>query len=276
MTMDGTSAWRRRLGIILDSGRVVAPRGKRTLELLNPQPLVLDLARPVVTLRERKLNYRFMVAEALWILSGSNRLSPLTRFVKRMAEFSDDGETLAGAYGPPVTEQLPYVVKSLVHDRWTRQAVLTIWRPSPKPSKDIPCTIGMAFSVRDDADRGPLLHQSVWMRSSDAWLGVPYDMFSFAMVGVFVACAVNRLLAHADTVGLGTLAIHMVSSHLYEPQWGVAEGVRGLSPPAPVDPVPDELVRSGDWKAIETDLIRQREGIKPHCWIPRPRLRTHG
>jgi thymidylate synthase len=267
--MDGTAAWRQRLRRILDLGRIVAPRGQRTLELLNPPPLTVDLARPVVMQRERRMNYRFMAAEALWILDGDQRLAPLTRFVKRMAEFSDDGETLSGAYGPMIVPQLPYVVKTLVHDRWTRQAVLTIWRPSPEPSKDIPCTVAMTFSIREGDDGAPQLHQSVFMRSSDAWLGVPYDVFSFAMVGVRVACEYNRR-SGAAAAGLGTLAVHVVSSHLYEAQWAAADEISEAPWPAPVDPIPAELVTSGNWRAIEDDLVRQREGQATWCWSPRP------
>jgi thymidylate synthase len=42
-----------------------------------------------------------------------------------------------------IKQQLDYVVEALVKDNDSRQAVLTIWRPSPAPSKDIPCTVSI-------------------------------------------------------------------------------------------------------------------------------------
>jgi thymidylate synthase len=271
--LHGDAAWRRLLTTIVDYGRVVSPRGQATLEVLHANSIVLDLAQPVVTSPERKLNYRFQCAEALWILSGSNELAPLTRFVKRMAEFSDDGQTLAGAYGPPITRQLDYVVNALVKDRDTRQAVLTIWQPNPRPSKDIPCTVAMTFSIRDGR-----LHQHVFMRSSDAWLGIPYDMFSFACVGLKVAClynlhAITRFEA-APVVSPGQLTISMTSSHLYERDLPAVDRVLDSPLSDPVDPVPADVLLTGRWCALEDSLIAVRdlpdEALDTVLWRCRP------
>lgn len=260
----GDAAWRRLLTTILERGERVAPRGQPTLEILHVNQLRVDLARPVVTSPARKLNYRFMAAEALWVQSGSNELAPLTRFVKRMAEFSDDGQTLAGAYGPPIVNQLPYVVDALIGDRDTRQAVLTIWKPSPPRSKDIPCTVAMVFSVRDYA-----LHQHVFMRSSDAWLGVPYDMFTFACVGLRVACEVNRRAPRGEFgVYPGALTISMTSSHLYERDLEQARAVLASPAPVEVDRLPYDQVADGRWDLIEhaVETLRERRAPTDEDW----------
>ena len=266
--VDGDTAWRRRIQTILEHGHAVSPRKQPTTEILFEAPLTLDMARPVVTTPERKLNYRFMCAEALWILSGDNKLAPLTRFVKRMAEFSDDGETLFGAYGPPITDQLPYILEALLRDRDTRQAVLTIWRQNPPRSKDIPCTVAMSFIIREG-----LLHQHVFMRSSDIWLGVPYDMFSFACIGLWVVCHYNATLVTGDEAILpGALSISMVSSHLYERNRKAAEEVLMSTTSTPIQPVPEREVREGNWQALELDLITQRDltAVEPRYWRVRP------
>lgn len=266
----GDSAWRDLLRGILINGRPVAPRGQPTLEILHTNNIQVDMRRAVVTSPERKLNYRFMAAEALWILSGSNQLSPLTRFIKRFSDFSDDGETLFGAYGPPVTAQLPYVVESLLKDRDTRQAVLTIWRQSPKPSKDIPCTIAMTFSIREDR-----LHQHVFMRSSDAWLGIPYDMFSFACIGLRVACDYNRgaLAGQQDLVLPGMLTISMTSSHLYERDIEAVRNVIASPKPQPITPCPTDILLDGNWNRIAESLeaIREDARIPAGGWELRDR-----
>jgi thymidylate synthase len=252
-----TTAWLSLLKKILTKGRAVSPRGQGTLECLSSNTLVTRLDQPLVEVSERKLNYQFAAAEALWILSGSNELAPLQRFIKGYGRFSDDGLTLSGAYGPPVMDQLPYVVDCLVSDRETRQAVLTIWKPDPKPSKDIPCTVTMVFSIRDG-----FLHQHVLMRSSDAWLGVPYDLFSFSMIGTRVACWYNSGTWNTTRapVSLGRLTTTLVSSHLYDrDREAVTKVLATASEPASVTTTPDFWVRRGNWDAIERELTDLRE-----------------
>jgi len=243
----GSAAWRKLLCDILDNGHPVAPRGQPTLEVLHVNKVTVDMARAVVTDPRRKLSYQFQCAEALWILAGDNRLEPLTKYVKRMADFSDDGVTLAGAYGPRVVSQLDYVVNALRTDRDTRQAVLSIWTPCPAPSKDIPCTISMVFSIRDNR-----LYQHVMMRSSDAWMGIPYDMFSFSCIGLRVLCAYNApLLSTASCIVPGALTISMTSSHLYERDLENVNAVLESIPGVPIEPPPKDVLAQGKWSWLE-------------------------
>jgi len=203
------SEWLRTYHAVKDFGHEVSPRGLRVKELLH-HAVRVSMFYPVLTVPERRLGYRFMAAEALWIVTGRDQLSDLTPYSKRMEEFSDDGETLTGAYGPRILEQLGYVVDRLVEDRDTRQATLTIWRPNPSRSKDIPCTVAMDFKIRNGQ-----LHTQVFMRSSDVWLGLPYDVFSFTCVSYLVV-ATLRQTAYPD-LEPGTLYLTAASSHVYQP-----------------------------------------------------------
>jgi len=142
----------------------------------------IDMRQPVITIPERKLNYSFMFAEAYWILSGSNQADEIVPYCKNIKQFSDSGLVFQGAYGPKVTEQLQYVVDILTKDRESRQAVIGIWRENPRESKDIPCTLTMQFLVHKNE-----LQMIVNMRSSDVWLGFPYDIFNFSMIAHFLS-----------------------------------------------------------------------------------------
>jgi thymidylate synthase len=198
-------AWRALLLNIYSHGAVVSPRGRKTLEL--PQmTMAVDMRFPVVLSPARKLSYRFMAAEAYWILSGSDQVDGIAPYNPNIAQFSDDGVKFDGAYGPMVTDQMTHVVRSLTKDKDSRQATLTIWRPNPKPSKDIPCTVAMSFMIR-----GKQLNCHVYMRSSDAWLGVPYDIFNFTMI----TCEVMARLSITHDLTPGTLFLTAASSHLY-------------------------------------------------------------
>jgi thymidylate synthase len=170
------------------------------------------MAFPAMTLKSRKVSYALMFAEAYWILSGSNKLKDIVKWCPRMREFSDNKRTLAGAYGPRFRSQAKHVTKAITNDHQTRQAVMTLWNRCPKPSKDIPCTISLQFLLRDT-----YLHCIVNMRSSDAWLGLPYDIFSFTMMAQYV-----KMLFPAP-VHIGMLHINIGSAHIYESDFKKAD-----------------------------------------------------
>ena len=169
-------AWIDLLRRTLADGRLIATRGKNVMER-DHVTVSLNMSYPVLTVPARKPNYRFMIAEAEWILRGSNLVADLTPYNARMASFSDDGETLAGAYGLRFVAQLQHVVEKLREDPNTRQATMTTWVPNPYPSKDTPCTVALDFKIREGR-----LNAHVFMRSSDIWLGLPYDAFAFSMM----------------------------------------------------------------------------------------------
>lgn len=199
--------WLEAINDILTNGDEVAPRGQVTKEMLQ-RTLVVDMRRPVLTVPERKLSYQFMAAEAYWILSGDYRVSTIAPYNKNISQFSDDGATFFGAYGPRIVNQLPYVVDKLKTDPDTRQAGLTIWRENPPQSKDIPCTVSIFFNIREDK-----LNCHVFMRSSDLWLGVPYDVFNFSMLSHLVCGMINK---EEEKLEPGDLYLTAASSHLYE------------------------------------------------------------
>lgn len=216
-----TSTWISMLEKILTNGKTRTCRGKSNIELIA-NASNWQMITPVILSKKRKLGYRFMVAEALWILSGSSRLSLLRPHSKMIHLFSDDNALMFGAYGPAINMQLPYIVRTLAEDPYSRQAVLTIWRQSPMKSKDIPCTISMQFLLRDDQ-----LHTIATMRSSDAWLGIPYDVFSFSMVSLGVLNLLQQVYPNGpfNVVQLGTLTIAAGSQHIYEENVQAAEDI---------------------------------------------------
>lgn len=141
MIKTATWTWLSVIKDVMERGIESRPRDMRIRELLG-YTSSLDMRYPVVSAVERKLQRKFLAGEAYWILTGDNRASTISPYNSAIAKFSDDGRYFSGAYGPQVVQQLPYVVDSLEKDHDSRQAVMTIWKPSPRPSKDIPCLDG--------------------------------------------------------------------------------------------------------------------------------------
>lgn len=223
--LSANEAWLKLIENVLECGVPERPRDKLTVELIGHTSR-LDMSRPIVTVKNRKLGYKFLVAEAWWILSGSNRVDEIAPYSKAISNFSDDGLTFRGAYGPKLMDQLPWVAEQLKNDPNTRQAVLTIWRERPGPSKDYPCTLAYQWLLRRNAFDGRLyLHCNVTMRSSDAWLGWVYDVFNGSMESAFLIAYLRTAYPNvfSETIYLGQLTLTAGSQHLYEEHWEQAK-----------------------------------------------------
>jgi thymidylate synthase len=192
------------------------PRGMKTHEICGVTLRLNDARNNILYHPVRNLNYRFLVAEFLWIAYGRADVATLAKYNSQMARFSDNGLTLEGAYGPRLLPQWQYLVDAMSKDYWTRQAVATIWQPVPKPSRDISCTISLQFIARDSK-----LNCIVSMRSSDVVLGLPYDTSTFSLLQ---GCLAGVLGLH-----VGWLQFSLGSSHLYETDFVKAKDILDAS-----------------------------------------------
>ena len=168
---------------------------------------VEDPTRNIVISPIRKMPMRYAVGELAWYLSGSNRVSDISRFAKKWVDISDDGETNNSAYGYRIFtkfgfDQWNHVKNMLQKDPNSRQAVIHIKDADNKPTKDTPCTVYLQFLLRDGK-----LNLSVHMRSNDIWMGVPYDMFSF--------CFLQMKMAMELGVEIGEYHHYAGSLHMY-------------------------------------------------------------
>lgn len=153
----------------------------------------------------RALSPRFAAAEFLWYMSGKTDVDLLLKYAPKYKEFTDDGVHAYGAYGPRISESIMPLVTKLRADPATRQAVVLIWRAYDlvAVTKDVPCTVSLQFFVRDER---LILHTH--MRSNDAWLGFPHDVWSFTCL--------QRVVAGELGLPVGKYVHTVGSMHLYE------------------------------------------------------------
>lgn len=265
--LSASDAWGYTLGEIFNRGKLVEPRNQACFEIQDRQ-VTINMCSPVVGHKARKLNYSFMAAEAMWIISGSNRVEDIAPYNPNIAQFSDDGEVFAGAYGPPIAAQWAWVLEKLHEDRDTRQATLTIWERGPAPSKDIPCTVAMNFRIRNS-----LLNVSVFMRSSDVWLGLPYDLFNFSMLGTKLCCDFNLVYPSKTPITPGVLTVTAASMHLYHRDLNSTYELLYNSPVVnAVETLPIPQIIAGDWSFFYASLraCRDKVAVDPQLWKIRP------
>lgn len=206
----------------LTHGLYSAPRGMPITETLAPQIILEDPRSCLVTIPKRKLNHRFAIAEWLWIASGSDSVESIAPYCAEIKNYSDNGNDFFGAYGPRWRPQVERVIELLRSDPDSRQGIVSTWRNNDEwlkwiesnvtlsITKDVPCTLTTQYVIRE----GELV-TLVNMRSWDAWLGFPYDMFNFSMLGSIVAAELN--------VKQGPVCVTAGSLHLYDRDKAKAE-----------------------------------------------------
>lgn len=117
-------------------------------------------------------------------------------------------------------DQLELAMAELRNNPTNRQLYISAWDPSsdglggPQP-KNIPCPVGFAVS-RFNND----LHMTVLIRSSDVFVGLPYDVMGYALT----------LDAIAASVGCRPASLHftLAHPHLYEPHWLATKACLGI------------------------------------------------
>ena len=186
------------------------------------------------------------LGELLWYLSKNNNLDFIEYYIPKYKEDSEDGKTIHGGYGPRIFnmhekfDQLNCVIELLKNRPNTRRAIIQIIdaKDIEKKYKEIPCTCTIQFAIRNNK-----LNMYTSMRSNDAFIGLPHDVFAFTMLQEIVARTLN--------VELGTYNHSVASLHLYDKNKKQAmeylsEGFQSTKITMPEMPVGDP------WKSIET------------------------
>jgi len=150
-------------------GSPVKVRGLETLELLDVATVIERPYDHCHFVPGRRWNPWVAMSEALWILAGRDDLACLLPYNKRMAEFSDDGVSLYGAYGKRIKEQIEPLLIRLRNDHSDRRGVLSIWREEDlwADTRDPCCNDLIMFKLRDNK-----LHMTVMNRSNDLHWGL--------------------------------------------------------------------------------------------------------
>lgn len=205
--------WTVLLDDLLSCGRSVPVRqGGCSLELLNVGfTLCHETMQWLVVNPIRKLNPRYAASEALWYLEGQADVTRLLRWAPSYAQYTEDGSNAHGAYGWRCRQhfgfdQFEAVIARLDADEHSRQAIVGLWSPADdcEPGKrDYPCTLAWQFLVRDGR-----LDMQCHMRSNDAWLGLPND--------VFANMVIQRVIAGSLGLLPGYYHHHACSLHLYD------------------------------------------------------------
>ena len=186
------------LADILENG---VQRGDRTgtgmLGVFGRQ-IRFDLAKGFPVLTTKKLHLRSIIIELLWFLKGDTNIAYLKdNGVRIWDEWADENGDLGPVYGKQwrswaapdgrVIDQISHLVENLKTNPNSRRHIVTAWNPADVDDMALPpCHCLFQFFVAD----GKLSCQ-LYQRSADVFLGVPFNIASYALLTLMVAKVVG-------------------------------------------------------------------------------------
>jgi thymidylate synthase len=182
------------LSRILDTGAAKADRtGTGTLSVFGHQ-LRFDLSAGFPLVTTKKLHMKSIVYELLWFLRGDTNVRYLQDHgVRIWDEWADPAGELGPVYGHqwrswPAPDgghidQISQVLEEIRRNPDSRRLIVSAWNVADIPQMALaPCHALFQFYVAD----GKLSCQ-LYQRSADAFLGVPFNIASYALLTLMVA-----------------------------------------------------------------------------------------
>jgi thymidylate synthase len=179
---------------ILNEGAHKADRtGTGTRSVFGHQ-MRFDLSQgfPIVT--TKKVHVKSVIRELLWFLAGDTNIRYLKDHgVRIWDEWADESGELGPVYGQQwrswpsadgaAIDQIGHVVEAIRRDPYSRRLIVTAWNPAEIDKMALPpCHCLFQFYVVDGR-----LSCQLYQRSADVFLGVPFNIASYALLTLMVA-----------------------------------------------------------------------------------------
>ena len=177
------------LQLILDAGTNKTDRtGTGTKSLFGHQ-MRFDLSKGFPLVTTKKIHLKSVVHELLWFLKGDTNTKYLTdNGVSIWNEWADENGELGPIYGKQWrnwngTDQIKEVISQIKNNPDSRRIIVSAWNVSEIPLMTLaPCHTLFQFYVADGK-----LSLQLYQRSADAFLGVPFNIASYALLLMMVA-----------------------------------------------------------------------------------------
>jgi thymidylate synthase len=184
---------------IMDNG---VDRGDRTgtgTRGVFGRQLRFDLEHSFPLLTTKKVHLKSIILELLWFLRGDSNVRWLQeQGVTIWDEWADSEGELGPVYGKQwrsweakdgrVIDQIANVVRSIQHNPNSRRHIVSAWNPAEVDQMALPpCHCLFQFFVAPGDDGIGKLSCQLYQRSADVFLGVPFNIASYALLTQMVA-----------------------------------------------------------------------------------------
>ncbi len=220
------------LRLVLENGQARLDRtGVGTISVFGAQAR-FDLRENFPLLTTKKLHLRSIIHELLWFLRGDTNVRSLNENgVTIWDEWADEQGDLGRVYGAQWTDwrgakgehinQIDDVIAQIRSNPESRRLIVSAWNPAELEAMALPpCHVLFQFYVRS----GELSCQ-LYQRSADLFLGVPFNIASYALLTLMVAQVCN--LAPGEFVHtFGD--VHLYQNHLEQARQQLSRECRPL------------------------------------------------
>lgn len=199
---------------ILDQGVVKEDRtGTGTTSVFGYQ-MRFNLQEGFPLITTKKLHIRSIIHELLWFISGETNVRYLQENgVRIWNEWADEEGNLGPVYGSQwrsfprpdgsSVDQLAQVIEQIKTNPDSRRLIVSAWNPGQLDEMALPpCHLLFQFYVAD----GKLSCQ-LYQRSADTFLGVPFNIASYALL--------THMVAHVTGLEVGDFVHTLGDAHIY-------------------------------------------------------------
>ena len=216
---------------VKDSGKPKGDRtGTGTISIFGHQ-MRFNLKESFPLLTTKKIHFKSVAYELLWFLKGDTNIKYLKdNGVSIWDEWADENGDLGPVYGKQwrdwkgadgFHDQISSVIEQIKNNPNSRRHIVSAWNVAEIPSMALaPCHILFQFYVQD----GKLSCQ-LYQRSADVFLGVPFNIASYALL--------THMIANVCNLEVGDFVHTLGDAHLYNNHLTQAEEQLSRSPLEP-------------------------------------------
>ena len=187
--------------------------GTGTLSVFGHQ-MRFDLAQGFPLVTNKKLHLRSIIYELLWFIRGETNIGYLhDNKVRIWDEWADGNGDLGPVYGAQwrswpardgsTIDQLGDVIARIKNNPDSRRLMVTAWNPADVDAMALPpCHCLFQFYVAEGR-----LSCQLYQRSADIFLGVPFNIASYALL--------THMVAHVTGLKVGEFIHTLGDAHLY-------------------------------------------------------------
>lgn len=216
---------------VKDSGKPKGDRtGTGTVSIFGHQ-MRFNLQESFPLLTTKKIHFKSVAYELLWFLRGDTNTKYLKdNGVSIWDEWADENGDLGPVYGKQwrdwkgangFHDQISNVIEQIKTNPNSRRHIVSAWNVAEIPSMALaPCHILFQFYVQDGR-----LSCQLYQRSADVFLGVPFNIASYALL--------THMIANVCNLEVGDFVHTLGDAHLYNNHLTQAEEQLSRSPLEP-------------------------------------------
>lgn len=212
------------LNRILDEGTRRPDRTGTGTQSVFGHQMRFDLRAGFPLLTTKRIYTRGVFGELLWFLRGDTNIGWLhDNNIHIWDEWADENGDLGPVYGAQwrswpdpdggVVDQIAKVIEQIRTNPWSRRHIVSAWNPAQVDQMALPpCHMLFQFYVTaDEAGEPAWLSCQLYQRSGDTFLGVPFNIASYALLTHLVAQVTGlRAREFVHTIG----DAHLYLNHL--------------------------------------------------------------